>query len=133
MKHNVLFFVTFLLIIGCAGTMEKELERATSPDKSIDAVLVAEMHGGAAGSVTFSVYIVAKGKNKKYKSEEQVFEATGLKGHKLSWLDKDILEIKYSTARILHFRNYIVPTGRDKSNSIEIRETPLTPPPSFEH
>ena len=126
----LLLHLTVFFLLGCSKPIEKEWLRIASPDGKLEAVLIEESHGGAAGSVVHNVYIVQKGKRMKYKTDELVFEATRIEDAELKWVDRDILEIRYAQAKILHFRNYLTQCTDDKCKDIEIRETPLTLPPS---
>ena len=139
MKYILIFcgvlIIGVVLALGycTGGSSIREIERVTSPDNKFDGVSTIESYGGAAGSVRYEVYIVKTGKRDSYKSKERVFDAVAVKGLRLSWIDNDIIEIKYDKARILEYRNNMSYYDNDKIQYIEIRETPLSNSPSFDH
>jgi len=133
MKYRVLLII-IIFAYGCSDCSTTEMARVTSKVEGLDAVLIARSCGGAIGSVEYSVYIVATGKNEGYSDEERVFYAVShTEGLHLDWLNSDTLEIKYKIAHVDYFRNNIWLPSDNGGRYIEIREVPTTPPPSFDH
>jgi len=112
-----------------------EAERYTSPDGKVDAVLM-HYDAGATTSLMESIYIVPKGKkitkrNERWQNYSLVFMADHIKAKKIHWLRNKVLEIQYEEADIHSFKNIIWPLTGNYKYVVEIRETPLAPPPSI--
>jgi hypothetical protein len=83
-----------------------EQTRVTSPDGRLDAVLVRDPYGPAAGGgVDWDVYIVTKGSPIRMKTAHELFRADPLTGGHLVWKENHLLEIHYDIAQIHEFRN----------------------------
>jgi hypothetical protein len=116
--------------MGCGGPAFEELERHTSPDGRVDAVLVRS-NGGATTSFGYSVHIVP--------TSTVVDQGTGLvfacdhqEGLSVSWIRPKLLLLEYQQARIFQFTNFWQSRAVDDwSYVVEIREQPLTDPPSL--
>jgi hypothetical protein len=121
-----------------------ETLRVTAPNGQLDAVLVTDTYGPAAGGgVDSNVYIVLKGAS-VHKSEHPLFRADPMTGGKLVWGHDHFLEIHYDIANIHEFRNLwglreaanVGSTG-ERDFMVEIRLVPangtsaLTPNGSF--
>jgi hypothetical protein len=111
----------------------KEVLRRQSPDGKVDAVLM-QGNAGATESYFYYLYVVPagckiSGNDVPMKRYETVFNATGLEEKNVVWLKNKILEVKYYKARISAYRNFIAPLPEDTRYEVEIRETPLNPPP----
>jgi hypothetical protein len=97
--------------LGCDGTSTtksfwgSEQARVTSPNAQLDAVLLRDDGGGAAGGWEWYVYIVAKGNRIDQSKAQAIFNAGTLTGEKLVWTQQHLLEICYEIADINQFRN----------------------------
>jgi hypothetical protein len=97
--------------VGCGSsstyTVPKadEESRVTSPNGELDAVLVREDGGGAAGGWDWDVYIVAKGNPVVRPRSRALFEAGTLTDERLTWSQDHLLEIHYDIAEIDQFTN----------------------------
>jgi hypothetical protein len=118
------------------GGMFEEVWRSSSPDGKVDAVLM-NYDAGATTSLIEMLYLVPAGQkitrwDMKLQNYTPVFRADHTQGRTITWSGKQLLEIKYEKARINHFRNHAYPLAREGSyDVVEIRETPLTAPPSL--
>jgi hypothetical protein len=118
------------------GVMFKEVWRSSSPDGKVDAVLM-NYDAGATTSLIEMLYLVPAGQRIGYWDRTlqkylPLFTADHTKGRTITWSGERLLEIKYEKARIKHFRNHAYPLARQACyDVVEIRETPLTPPPSL--
>jgi hypothetical protein len=94
---------------GSSGTYTvprgDEETRVTSPNGDLDAVLVREDGGGAAGGWDWGVYIVAKGSPIVRPRSRSLFEAGTLTDESLTWTQDHLLEIHYDIAEIDQFTN----------------------------
>ena len=99
-----------LLILLLAVTMQtcdyagqEEIERITSLDSMIDAVVI-RTNAGATTSYGYMVYVVpAGGETKKGR---EVFRAHKIDGFQVKWRNSRFLEVHYRKGRILHFTNF---------------------------
>jgi hypothetical protein len=113
--HDVLSLlcvcVAICFLTGCDEAAKREIpkelerERVTSPNGQLDAVMIREDGGGAAGGWEWYVYIVAKGRPVVTPKSHVIFNAGTLTGEKLSWPQEHLLEIHYEIAYINHFGN----------------------------
>lgn len=101
-----------------------------SPDRAIDAVLVRG-NGGATTPFSYAVYIVPSGlefdpKAGQFDHDRAVFGAVHPEGLELTWRDAAFLEIRYTKAMIVDYKNLsrIENPGRDMALA-EIRLVPL--------
>jgi hypothetical protein len=94
---------------GLSGTYTvpkaDEENRVTSPNGQLDAVLVREDGGGAAGGWEWYVYIVAKGSPVVRPRSHVLFNAGTLTGERIIWTQEHLLEIHYEIASINQFTN----------------------------
>jgi len=111
-----------------------EQVRVTSPNGKLDAVLIREDGGGAAGGWEWYVYIVAKGSPGVAKNAHPIFNAGTLTDGTLSWSKEHLLEIHYNVAYINQFRNLWglseiqnVGTAGERDYLVEIRLVPASP------
>lgn len=111
-KIKVILFLFSISIISSTCTPqfeEVEIERLTSPDRVVDAV-VTRINPGATASFHYKVYIVPVGANignRTPKVEaDKVINDDGQYGFTLEWQDVKLLQIKYRSARIYHFSNF---------------------------
>jgi len=121
-----------LLLVGCdytlAGKWEyKEVARVASPDAKIEAVLT-EGSAGATTSTVTSLYLVPKGGVvRKEDREKSVFDADHLKDFQIAWRESKLLDVQYSEARIMNFRNYWQANEVDNFRYVvEIRLSPAS-------
>jgi hypothetical protein len=83
-----------------------EQMRVTSPSGQLDAVLVRDPYGAAAGGgVDWNVYITTKGTPIRMKTADELFRADPLTGGQLVWHGSHLLEVHYDIAHIHQFRN----------------------------
>jgi hypothetical protein len=124
----ICFIIDFPIIH--IGILFEEAYQITSPDGKVD---VVGMHydAGATTSRIEMVYIVPAG-NAITKTDMMrqryvtVFTAEHIEGKNVRWLRDKLLEIKYETARITHFRNSVRPIVEEDVNYVvEIRQVPL--------
>ena len=114
-KHSLLVAIgtglAICLLAGCRETLTGEIPRdleearVTSPNGRLDAVLVREDGGGAAGGWEWYVYVVAKGSAVDERNSHSIFNAGTLRGEKIVWNQQHLLEIRYDIAGINQFRN----------------------------
>jgi hypothetical protein len=140
-------FIFLFLIVGlcilyylwlCPVMFHREYEellRLPSPDSRVDAVLM-QGNAGAMSSFSYDLYVVPVGhaiseKDIVANTFPAVFSAEKMSGEKIKWLMNRVLEIKYTKAQIGMFRNQVCPISDDAHYEIEVRETPLTEPPSL--
>jgi hypothetical protein len=96
--------LAIVALAGCDGgsTTEtywgSEQARVTSPNGQLDAVLLRDDGGGAAGGWEWYVYIVSKGSRVDESKEHAILNAGTLTGGKLV-----LLEIRYDIAGINQF------------------------------
>ena len=92
--------------VGPGSDRISELARVTSPNGRLDAVLIMDIYGPAAGGgVNSNVYIVPKGARVNIKSAREVFSADPMSHAGLVWTRDHLLEIHYDVAIIHEFRN----------------------------
>jgi hypothetical protein len=99
----LLAIVTAVFIRYCDIATREEVERVTSPDSVVDAVVV-RLNGGATTPFSYMVYIVPVGGEPKGGTE--VFTADHLVDRRIEWKERGLLEIHYRNARIFHFTNF---------------------------
>jgi hypothetical protein len=87
------------------ATNVSEQARLTSPNGQLDAVLIREDGGGAAGGWEWYVYIVAKGNRVDQRHAHAIFNAGTLTDAKLVWSQEHLLQIGYNIAYINQFSN----------------------------
>jgi hypothetical protein len=112
-----------------------EQARVTSPSGQLDAVLVSDPYGPAAGGgVNWNVYITTKGTPIHMKTAHEFFQADPLTGGQLVWKGNHLLEVHYDIADIHEFRNLwsldeIKDAGSngDHEYFVEIRLVPISP------
>ena len=103
--------VAVCVVFGCKGglrreaTVGNEQARITSPSGQLDAVLVRDDGGGAAGGWEWYIYIVAKGSPVDQANDHAIFNAGTLTDGKIVWRQEHLLEIHYAMAYINQFRN----------------------------
>jgi len=102
---------TISALAGCNGAPKtgtfwgSEETRVTSPNGQLDAVMIRDEGGGAAGGWEWYVYIVPKGSRVDANRAHAIFNAGTLTGEKLVWGQEHRLEIRYDIAYINQFRN----------------------------
>ena len=100
---------SFCLLAGCTrpnyNTWAEEI-RVTSPDGRFDAVMTREASpAGVLGSLYWNVFIVPKSASAPKDEKHTLFTADVLRGEKLVWTQKHLLDIRYDFAEIDEFRN----------------------------
>ena len=97
------FCVLFFFLAACSMD-RKEIARISSPDHRVEAVIVNESGGGAAGSSEYYIYM-AENTNPE-KLGDSVFTASNCAGIHGVWLDNNTLQIAYhSGCSIRGFKN----------------------------
>ena len=97
------FFATLLFWVGgCGHPVGREVQRITSPDDLVDAVLV-EMQTTALSPFWFKAYIVPKGRD--WEKEEPIMEIDRFSGLWIAWRGSCFLEIHYKQGEVWSFRN----------------------------
>jgi hypothetical protein len=135
--------IAICFLIGCGESRQapktgifsgSEESRVTSPNGQLDAVIIREDGGGAAGGWEWYVYIVAKGSGVEESKAHAVFNAGTLTGEKLVWSQEHLLEIHYDIAYINQFGNiwgssaiHNVERTGENEYLVEIRLVPSSP------
>jgi hypothetical protein len=88
----------------------EEIGRVKSPDGVVDAIL-ARGSAGATTGFNFSVFLAPSGttfdeKSPFFERERALFSADHHQGLQLVWSEPRLLELRYESARILHFSNF---------------------------
>lgn len=127
-------FLTFSLLLsiavlnGCVEPAAEEVERVTSPDKTVDAVLVLKKVG-ATVSTPFEVYIVPRGGKPE---GEPSMRADKVEEIKLIWKEPKFLEIHYLKGRIFLFTNFWLSSEvQNFTYIVELRLKPQNNGPSL--
>ena len=105
--------LAFFFLVGCEEPVEKngvfltsaEEMRIPCPENDLDAVMIRESYGGAAGGHEWYVFINTKGSPIPADYNKTIFHAPTLTGEKLIWRDPHLLEVHYDVAHIEQFRN----------------------------
>jgi hypothetical protein len=131
---HILISLGLLCAVSCkpptlAGSWKsREVSRSKSPTEKVEAVVVSA-DGGATTSVVTSIYLTRAGKRVKADSD-LVFASDHDKELTLKWRDSTTLEIHYSEARILQFRNSwegieirLLPSNQEYSLPMSVRST----------
>jgi hypothetical protein len=109
-----------------ADKPHKELERVTSPNGRIDAIL-AEIEVDSSNSNIpkgYAIYLVPLGKDLDLQSiypTQKSFYANRIADLKFEWRDPEFLEIRYTHGDIFEFKNNWI---LDKDCRVEIRIVP---------
>jgi hypothetical protein len=123
-----------LCLSGCgkatlAGKWEyTEVKRIRAPDSLVDAVIAWGTSGATDPGTTY-VYLVPAGDALSNPGETKpVFEAEYLKGFKVQWTGRNLLEIGYEKAMISSFMNYWYSRKVEKyRHVVEVRLEPARP------
>ena len=92
--------------LGCGGnSVFSEESRVTSPNGTLDAVMILQNGAGALDGLTWHAFIVAKGSAVNIRNSHEIFRASTLVGERLIWSQPHLLEIHYQLAHIEQFRN----------------------------
>jgi hypothetical protein len=117
-------YFAFELIRISYLTQPQEMERVTSPDRVLDAVLIRIVPGFSIESYSYKLYIVPAGGRHFAKP---ILVGYGLEQTRLRWPSPHLLEIPYDNACISSFQNHWsdlnVESGR---YNVEIRLLPPT-------
>ena len=100
--------IILCFLTSCVGRTNTWVEesRVTSPDDRFDAVITREASpGGVLGSLYWNIFIVPKGAPAPKNDKHTLFTADVLRGEKLVWTQKHLLDIHYDFAEIDEFRN----------------------------
>jgi hypothetical protein len=108
MKKSIIFCVLIFVAIGCSpssmGVKLTEINRYTSPDSRVDAVIVTS-DAGATTSIGHHIFIVPKGESPK-DMKFSILTANHVVGLKVYWQQAKNLKITYQAARIFKFTNF---------------------------
>lgn len=105
-KYSILIMSIILLLTSCSPIQE-EIERVTSNNGKVDAVVLRSSGGGAAGSISYKVYLVPYGTVIKNKNKGERFLATKASNMKVYWENDQKLIISYpEDALIYNFSNF---------------------------
>lgn len=120
--------ITMLLLgialVGCPAREGREIERHTSLDKVVDAVVV-EPKSHATAPIMTDIYLVASGKN--WKDEIPVITGDYIEGLRVQWERPRFLTIHYKKGRIRHFTNiWYTKDVQNFEYVIELRLVPET-------
>jgi hypothetical protein len=101
---HIATLVSLVAIAGCDREIRgREVQRSSSPDGIVDAVLL-ERDAGSTASTPYEIYLVPKG-TKNYIPGTAVFRADNQEALNLTWIGRT-LDISYQRARIFHFTNF---------------------------
>jgi hypothetical protein len=106
MKPLTSLGASILLLVGLASCSveRRELNRHSSPNQKLVAVLMESMTGGAAGSIYEDIYISDQGV--PLNRDNPIFGAVGCDRLSFDWVNDYTLEIHYeSTCAIRQFTN----------------------------
>lgn len=102
--QSLIFLFVFVSAASCGVPPPgKEIHRATSPDKIVDAILVERQTGATVATPT-ELYIVPSGQD--WKDKLPVLRGDHLEGLQISWQQPRFLEIHYKKGRIFSFTNF---------------------------
>ena len=125
---------TIRKLLRISSSDRSEEMRVTSPNGKLDAVMIRESYGGAAGGFEWYVFIVPKGESAPGDDSHALFQAGELSGERLVWSQPHLLEIHYDLAEIEQFRNLwglyeVQDVGRTgaRDYDVEIRLAPSSP------
>jgi hypothetical protein len=91
-------------MVGACSVERQELSRQLSPDRKLAAILIESSAGGAAGAVSYDLYIDEVRTPRDL--DKPIFSASGCEGLAFSWLNDYTLQVHYpSPCRIHHFTN----------------------------
>lgn len=103
------------IFISCSGPEGTVLGKATSPNRLVDAFLVARK-AGATVPTPIELYLVPHGQD--WKRETAVLRGDKFEGLTMAWSQQRLLEIRYRKGRIFKFTNFW--------NSAEIQQFQFT-------
>jgi len=136
MKHKSRYFKVLITLIALPviwfaylhvgralvfASISTEVERVESPDHEVE-VVVVESNPGALEPFAYDVYLTKLGSKKLGNS---VLKTIGKNDLKIRWISPRLLEISYSDACIVSFRNHwentVWPYGGDYDVEIRLR------------
>jgi hypothetical protein len=132
MRLIILSLLTILsFILGCTpldgDTSYTEINRVTSPDSLVDAVLF-QSNSGVTTSFGYRVFILPKGIHLNNDMiGHWVFSADHIDSLSIKWKENKYLEVSYNQARIFGFTNFW--QAKEIQNYryiVEIRLNPIT-------
>jgi len=109
-KHNIgLTIALLLLLLGCGESTAFDpkhvIRTLESPNGAVTASITRNASGGAAGSLSYAVYLSGAHSERK---PERIFDAANDCDPTLEWRDNSLLAITYSNRNcsIYGFRNF---------------------------
>lgn len=106
-KFIINFYLLSCLLFfqSCSYEAERiEISRLSSPDKTVDSILV-RINSHSTADYVYKVYILPISKEAT-KDAHEIFIADKVENIKLEWLKNKELLIKYEKARIFQFTNF---------------------------
>lgn len=124
----MIIFVALPIIsfIGCVEPTDptiEELARISSPDSTVDAVLLRKNFHATVPFI-YEAYIV-KANNKAGDEKDLILKSDHMNNIQLKWKEPRFLEISYSSGRIWHFQNFW--QSKEVENFNYLVETRLKP------
>jgi hypothetical protein len=120
---KLLFILALIFSAGCNVRIPaKEVHRVVSPDKLVDAVVVARETDATVLTPT-ELYIVATGRD--WSKETPVLKGDNFSEMNISWQEPKYLEISYKKARVFNFTNFWNSSAvQDYRYVVELRLSP---------
>ncbi len=113
-----------LFVLGCNSPEGREVERQSSPDKRVDAVVVERLTD-ATVATPIELFLVPTGK--EWKKESPVLRGDKFDGLRVTWQQPRYLEIHYKKGRIFAFSNFWSSKDVEEfKHIIELRLAPET-------
>lgn len=115
---STFLFFSILAFVGCSDSVEgwgtwdgEVISRVASPDGAVEAIIV-EGSAGATDGFSSRVYLVLPGteysnKLPMFDPKRTIVRADGVNGLTIVWKDSKTLEIRYQSARIFQFTNFV--------------------------
>lgn len=102
--YGAIAIVWLVCITSCGSQPERrEMQRVTSPDKRVDAVLV-QRGTGATTATPMELYLVSSGLD--WRKESPLLRGDKFDGFKIIWKHSRFLEIHYKKGRIFTFTSF---------------------------
>ena len=99
----ILFIAFYCFMALVFPVVRQEVRRVPSQDKRVEAVMYI-IDAGATTREQHAVYLVQPGRKPDFGSDEPVFQAYYPGRVRLCWIWPNLLEIKYETGEVFHFK-----------------------------